>query len=114
MIRYPIFGRGGVPEFGDPEDADDFRALFAYSPYHRVRHGVPYPPVLVTASAHDERADAMHARKFVARLQAASRGGPVLLRVEWGGGHLGPAGANAEIEKRSDELAFALAVVGDR
>jgi prolyl oligopeptidase len=113
MVRYPIFGRGGVPEFGDPEDADDFRALFAYSPYHHIRDGVAYPPFLVTASAKDERADAMHARKFVARLQAASTGKPVLLRVEWAGGHLGAAGANAEIEKRSDELAFALAAVGE-
>jgi prolyl oligopeptidase len=111
MIRFPLFGRGGVPELGDPTKPDDFRALIAYSPYHRIRDGARYPAFLVTASADDERADAMHARKLVARLQAASVGGPVLLRVEWAGGHLGAAGAGAAIEKRSDELAFARAVV---
>ncbi|MDP9148966.1 MAG: prolyl oligopeptidase family serine peptidase [Myxococcota bacterium] len=109
MLRYPLFGRGGVPEFGDPDKEDDFRALLGYSPYHRIRDGVRYPAFLVTASAADERADAMHARKLVARLQEASRGGPVLLRVEWSAGHAGAAGQDAAIEKRSDELAFILA-----
>jgi prolyl oligopeptidase len=111
MIRFPLFGRGGVPEFGDPTKPEDFRALAAYSPYHHIREGEQYPAFLVTAAADDERADAMHARKLVARLQAASRGGPVLLRVEWAGGHLGAAGTEAAIDKRSDELAFAMAAV---
>ncbi|MCL2448839.1 MAG: prolyl oligopeptidase family serine peptidase [Polyangiaceae bacterium] len=114
MVRYPIFGRGGVPEYGDPENAGDFRALFAYSPYHRIRDGVRYPAFLVTASAEDERADAMHARKLVARLQAASSGGPVLLRVEWAGSHLGAAGREAAISKRSDELSFLRAATWPR
>ena len=53
----------------------------------------------------------MHARKLVARLQSASRGGPVLLRVDWEGRHAGAAGARAELEKRTDELPFAWAAV---
>ena len=37
MIRFPIFGRGGVSEYGDPDDAEDFKALLSFSPYHRVK-----------------------------------------------------------------------------
>ncbi len=107
MVRFPLFGRGGIAEYGDPDDADDFRALYAYSPYHHVDDGTTYPAVLITAAASDERADAMHARKLAAALQHAGRGGPVLLRVDWDSGHMGSDSLAREIEKRAEMYAFA-------
>lgn len=89
MIRFPLFGRGGVSEYGDPDDRDDFTALHSFSPYHRVRRGVRYPSFLVTASTNDERVVPMHAAKVTAALQDASAGGEVLLKVNWGAGHHG-------------------------
>ncbi len=107
MIRFPLFGEGGIGEYGDPNEADDFRALYAYSPYHHVDESTSYPAILITAAASDERADAMHARKLAAALQHSSRGGPVLLRVDWDSGHLGSDSLALEIEKRAEMYAFA-------
>jgi prolyl oligopeptidase len=114
MIRFPLTGLGRSPiaEFGDPANPEDFRALLAYSPYHHVAPGTHYPAVLVTASETDERVDALHARKFVAAMQAASTGGPVALRVEWGAGHMGSGKASDDAEKKGDEFAFALDAMG--
>ena len=90
MVRYHRFriARLWIPEYGSPEDPEAFRWLLAYSPYHHVRDGTPYPAVLLTAGESDSRVDPMHARKMAARLQAAtSSGRPVLLRVERRAGH---------------------------
>ena len=114
MVRFPLSGLGKtqLAEFGDPDDPADFRALFSYSPYHRVTAGTRYPAVLVSGAEADERVDPMHARKFAAALQAASTGGEVLLRVEWDAGHKGTGLAGTEAENRADEYAFALDAMG--
>ena len=106
MLRYHRFLIGGlwVPEYGDPDDADDFGVLYAYSPYHHVADGVAYPAVLITTAESDSRVDPMHARKFAARLQAATSSGkdrPVLLRVETRAGH----GLGKPRWKQAEELA---------
>jgi prolyl oligopeptidase len=88
MLRVELHPNGAfnVTEYGTVEDPDQFRALFAYSPYHRVVDGTPYPAVLLTAGEFDPRVDASHAKKMAARLQAAtSSDAPVLLRLESGG-----------------------------
>jgi prolyl oligopeptidase len=90
MLRYQRFriARLWIPEYGDPDDPEAFRWLYAYSPYHRVRDGAAYPAVLLTTGESDSRVDPMHARKMAARLQAAtSSGRRVLLRVETRAGH---------------------------
>jgi prolyl oligopeptidase len=103
MVRYPRFliARLWVPEYGDPDDEAQFRALYAYSPYHRVRSGTAYPSVLVTTAESDTRVDPLHARKFVAALQGAtSSTRPVLLRTERSAGH----GAGTPVSKQVREL----------
>lgn len=83
-------GAFNVAELGSVEDPQMFQVLRAYSPYHNVRDGVPYPAVLLTAGEFDPRVDAYHAKKMTARLQAAtSSEQPVLLRMESGGHGLG-------------------------
>jgi prolyl oligopeptidase len=54
----------------------------------------------------------MHARKFAAALQAATAGGPVLLRIERHSGHGGADLIKATIEKTADEYAFTLEQMG--
>jgi prolyl oligopeptidase len=109
MVRYEQFGSGKTwaPEYGTVEDADDFRALLAYSPYHHVVAGTRYPATLLLSADSDDRVDPMHARKFAAALQSASSGGPVLLRVEHHSGHGGADLVRAAVEKVADEYAFA-------
>jgi len=85
MVRYHNFqiARLWVPEYGSAEDAAQFKFLYAYSPYHRVKEKTAYPAVLLTSAESDSRVDPMHARKMAARLQkATSSDRPDLLRTE--------------------------------
>jgi prolyl oligopeptidase len=103
MLRYHHFliARLWIPEYGAPDDPEQFRWLRAYSPYHHVRDGVRYPAVLLATAESDTRVDPMHARKMAARLQAAtSADRPVLLRLESRAGH----GAGKPLSKVLDEL----------
>jgi prolyl oligopeptidase len=112
MVRFDRFLIGALwtAEYGDPADPDAFRWLYAYSPYHHVDDGVAYPAVLLLTAESDSRVDPMHARKFAARLQAATSTGathPVLLRVESRAGH----GVGKPVTKQADELADTSAFV---
>jgi prolyl oligopeptidase len=113
MIRYERFGSGKTwtEEYGSADDASDFAALYAYSPYHHVVRGRPYPATLLLSADSDDRVDPMHARKFAAALQWASTGGVVLLRIEKHSGHGGADLVRASVEKVADEYAFALSVL---
>ncbi|WP_081426722.1 prolyl oligopeptidase family serine peptidase [Sorangium cellulosum] len=110
MVRYHLFGSGKtwISEYGSADDPEQFNALHAYSPYHRVRPGTRYPAVLLLSADSDDRVDPMHARKFAAALQAASAGGPVLLRIERNAGHGGADLIKAAVEKGADQISFAL------
>ncbi len=110
MVRYHKFGSGKTwsEEYGTSDDADDFKALLGYSPYHHVRKGTKYPSVLMLSADSDDRVDPMHARKFTGALQDASTGGPVLLRIEKNAGHGGADLVKAAVEKIADLYAFAL------
>jgi prolyl oligopeptidase len=113
MLRYHLFGSGKtwIEEYGSADDAEDFRTLYAYSPYHHVTPGVAYPSVLLLSADSDDRVDPMHARKFAAMLQARSSGGPVLLRIQEHAGHGGADKIQSLVEERADAYAFALSEV---
>jgi prolyl oligopeptidase len=112
MVRYHQFGSGRtwISEYGSSENEAEFRALYAYSPYHHVETGKKYPALLMLGADSDDRVDPLHARKFSAALQDASTGGPVLLRIEKNSGHGGADMRKAEVQKGADRLAFALSV----
>jgi len=111
MVRYHLFGSGKtwIGEYGSADDAEQFRALYAYSPYHHVEQGERYPATLMLSADSDDRVDPLHARKFAAALQAATAGGPVLLRIEQHSGHGGADMVKAAVEEGADRYAFALA-----
>ncbi|XYH97714.1 prolyl oligopeptidase family serine peptidase [Sorangium sp. So ce1128] len=113
MVRYHLFGSGKtwIEEYGSADNPDDFRALHAYSPYHRVRAGTAYPSVLLMSVDSDDRVDPMHARKFAAAMQNASTGGPVLLRIQEKAGHGGGDRVQALVEELADAYAFALSQI---
>jgi prolyl oligopeptidase len=104
MLRVELSPNGAfnVPEFGTVKDAAQFKALFAYSPYHNVKDGTSYPAVLFLTGANDPRVDPMQSRKMAARLQAATGGkGTILLRTSDSAGH----GIGTSLSERIDELA---------
>jgi len=89
MLRVELSPNGqyNVPEFGTVTEVTEFKALYAYSPYHRVIDGTDYPATLMLTGEEDPRVDPMHSRKMVARLQVATGGSaPILLRTG-GSGH---------------------------
>lgn len=117
MLRYHLFSQTSkiaVTEFGSADDPKLFPVLFAYSPYHHIVAGTKYPSLLMLSADSDDRVSPMHARKFVAALQAASSGGPVLLRVEVNAGHTGTGQLKASLENATDKYAFILDQLGVR
>lgn len=90
MLRYQKFllGKLWVPEYGSAEDPDQFRYLYAYSPYQHVKKGEKYPAVLLVTGDADTRVAPLHARKMTALLQASSGSDyPVMLRYDTKFGH---------------------------
>jgi prolyl oligopeptidase len=90
MLRVELGANGqfNITEFGTVKDAAQFRALYAYSPYHHVIDGTKYPAVLMETGDNDPRVDSWQSRKFTARLQAANAPEhPVLLKTFANAGH---------------------------
>ena len=110
MLRFHKFtiGWAWTSDYGSSEKADEFKALFAYSPYHNLKPGVRYPATLVTTADHDDRVVPAHSFKFAARLQAcqSTLGAPVLIRIETKAGHGAGKPVSKQIEERADQLAF--------
>ncbi|HEY0192723.1 MAG TPA: prolyl oligopeptidase family serine peptidase [Kofleriaceae bacterium] len=109
MLRYHRFGLGQlwVSEYGSADDAAQFKALYAYSPYRvAVDAGKrDYPTILFDSADHDDRVDPLHARKLAALLQASQTGdGKILLRIERNSGHGGADVVKQNIERGADAL----------
>jgi prolyl oligopeptidase len=105
-------GSFNVPEFGSVTDPDQFRALYAYSPYHHVRDGTQYPAILFMTGANDPRVDPMQSRKMTARLQATGTKQPVLLRTSGNTGHGIGTPLDARIAQDVDMYSFLFAQLG--
>jgi prolyl oligopeptidase len=101
-------GIPNIPEFGSVKSQPGFEALHAMSPYAHVRDGVAYPAVLLVAGMNDPRVEPWHSAKMAARLRAATTSGkPVLLRVDYKGGHLAQTQQQQQ-EQLADEFCFLL------
>jgi prolyl oligopeptidase len=110
MLRVELSPNGSfnVTEFGTVKEDDQFRALYAYSPYHHVKNGTEYPAVLFLTGDNDPRVDPMNSRKMTARLQASGTKLPVLLRTTSEAGHgIGTAKGEA-FRETADWTAFLL------
>jgi prolyl oligopeptidase len=117
MLRVELSPNGAfnIPEYGTVKDPALFRALHAYSPYHRVADRVAYPAVLLTTGANDPRVDPYHSRKMTARLQAATASDrAILLRASADVGHGIGSPLGAVIDEAADSYAFLLHELGMR
>jgi prolyl oligopeptidase len=110
MLRFHKFtiGAAWIPEAGDPDVAEDFAFLHAYSPLHALRPGTSYPATLILTGDHDDRVAPAHSYKFGAELQRDQAGqAPALLRIEAATGH-GPGKPKRMLAAEfADMLAFA-------
>ncbi|PYQ53768.1 MAG: S9 family peptidase [Acidobacteria bacterium] len=109
MIRYHRFlvARFWVPEYGSSEDPEQFKWIYAYSPYQHVVKGKSYPAVLFISGDSDTRVAPLHARKMTAMMQAntGSRN-PVLLRYHVSSGHSGGEPLKEQVNNQAESLAF--------
>lgn len=115
MLRFDLFGQGAGWEgdYGSPHNPADFKALYAYSPYHNVRPGTRYPAIMVITGDHDTRVMPAHSFKFAAALQAAQAGpAPILLRVRLATGHGAGPTTGQLVRERADAYAFLVQNLG--
>jgi prolyl oligopeptidase len=109
-IEFSPNGPPNIPEFGSVKTAAGFNNLYATSAVHHVVPGGKYPAVMLTTGANDPRVDPWQAAKMAATLQADNTSGrPILLRVDYSGGH-GLIGATKSqgAELSADEYSFLL------
>jgi len=111
MLRFRDFtiGKAWESDYGTVENADDFKAMYAYSPLHNVKAGAHYPATLIITGDHDDRVFPAHSFKFAAALQAADpHGKPLLIRIETRAGHGQGKPTTMQIEEAADVYAFIL------
>lgn len=115
MLRFHRFtaGRFWTDDYGSADNPQEFAALYAYSPYHRLQPGKQYPATLVTTADTDDRVVPGHSFKFAARLQACQTGpAPTLIRIETRAGHGAGKPTKKMIEEETDQLAFLAKILG--
>ncbi|MBN2296574.1 MAG: S9 family peptidase, partial [Pirellulales bacterium] len=106
-------GRFWVDDYGSSDDAEEFKALLAYSPYHNIKPGTKYPATLITTADTDDRVVPGHSFKFAAALQQAQAGkAPVLIRIETRAGHGAGTPTSKQIEQAADWIAFLVKNLG--
>jgi prolyl oligopeptidase len=113
MLRYQNFqiAKLWIPEYGSSDNPEQFKWLYAYSPYHHVKAGKEYPAVLFMTADTDTRVDPMHAKKMAALMQAEAENGrsktrPILLRIETKAGHGAGKPVTKLIEEYTDVYSF--------
>jgi len=114
MLRFHKFtiGWNWIADYGSSDEADEFKALYAYSPLHNIKAGAKYPPTLITTADHDDRVVPAHSFKYAATLQAlASKDSPILIRIETKSGH-GASSLTKSLEATGDIDAFLMHNLG--
>lgn len=109
MLRVELDPNGAfnVTEFGTVKDPAQFRSLYAYSPFHQVKNGTPYPAVFFLAGETDGRVNPAHSRRMTAALQSATNSeNPVLARFSSASGHGMGTALSEKIAQKADVLAF--------
>jgi len=117
MLRFHKFtiGWAWCSEYGSPDNEEDFKTLYAYSPLHNLKEGTSYPATMITTADHDDRVVPAHSFKFAAALQAAHTGeNPVLIRIETKAGHGAGKPTTKIIEEAADKWAFLVANLDDK
>jgi prolyl oligopeptidase len=115
MLRVELDPNGefNTTEFGTVKIPDQFKALYAYSPYHNVKENSPYPAVMFITGDHDGRVNPYHSRKMTALLQSSTNSGkPILLRTSARAGHGGGTALNDLIERETDAWSFIVSQLG--
>src|SRR5437879_13897683 len=106
MLRVELAPNGAfnVTEFGTVKDPEQFKALYAYSPYHHVVDGTKYPAILMSTGANDGRVAPYHSRKMIARLDQANKSKiPILVLMSTSAVHRIGTALSERIKQLADQ-----------
>lgn len=112
-LRDEITPNGQPQEFGTIKDPKEFKALLEMDAYHQIKKDVKYPATFITGGLNDQRVIVWEPAKFAAKLMVNdSSDNPILLQVDFEGGH----GSNIPTAQRyanlGDIFAFAFWQLG--
>ena len=114
MLRFQEFtiGWNWIADYGSSENAEEFLALYAYSPLHNIRKGGRYPATLITTADHDDRVVPAHSFKYAATIQELAKSDkPILIRIDTKSGH-GASSFTKQLETTGDIYAFIMYNMG--
>ncbi|GAB2841822.1 prolyl oligopeptidase family serine peptidase [Pseudoduganella ginsengisoli] len=109
MLRFQKFtiGWAWTSDYGSSDNAEEFQALYKYSPLHNLKQGSCYPATMVVTADHDDRVVPAHSFKFAAAAQAAQGGAnPILIRIDTKAGHGAGKPTSKQIEEVTDRWGF--------
>jgi len=106
-------GKSAAQEYGNLNNSADFKGLLEMDAYHHIKKGVKYPATLITSGINDPRVAPWIPAKFVAKLLANnSSNNPILLKIDYAGGHGGDIPTVQRYANIGDIFAFALWQLG--
>ena len=108
MLRFQKFtiGWNWAADYGSSDNAEEFKAIYAYSPLHNIKPGAKYPATLIATADHDDRVVPAHSFKYAATLQTeASKANPVLIRIDTMSAH-GASSTSKAIALTADIYSF--------
>ncbi|MDV7697832.1 prolyl oligopeptidase family serine peptidase [Chryseobacterium soli] len=100
-------------EFGTVKDPKEFKALLEMDSYQHIKNGVKYPATFITGGINDQRVIVWGPTKFAAKLMADdSSNNPILLKIDFEGGHSGNVPVAQRYANLGDMFTFALWQLG--
>ena len=114
MQRYNklLAGASWMAEYGNPDKPEEWAYIRTFSPYHLFDAAKKYPPVLFTTSTRDDRVHPGHARKMMAKMEAAGKDALYYENVE--GGHGGAANNRQRAHMNALSFSFLWQKLGNR
>jgi prolyl oligopeptidase len=113
MLRFHKFtiGWNWIADYGSSDNAEEFKALYAYSPLHNIK-AVNYPATYITTADHDDRVVPAHSFKYAATLQEKNTSNnPILIQIDTNSGH-GSSNTSKAIETIANIYSFILYNMG--
>ena len=102
-------GPVNAPEFGTIKIEEEAKALAEMDAYLHLKKGTKYPAMLVSTGFNDPRVVSWQPGKFAAAAQNNTASGlPILLKVNYAGGHFGGANVDEQLRDSGIEKAFIL------
>lgn len=106
-------GLNNVKELGSLSVESEFKSLLEMDAYQHINKGVKYPACLITGGINDPRVSPWMPAKFAAKLQANnSSDNPILLKIDFEGGHGGDIPTAQRYANLADTFAFLLWQLG--